>query len=563
MKRPWWVRAVLLATFTFAFLGVRSGQAQDANSARVARLSQAEGQVQIAHPGSDHWEDAVPNLPIQEGDVLGTASGRAGVEFENGATAYLAENSTLEFTELTYAGDSRLTQLKVTQGAVTFYANLTGGDTFYVVAPTFEVDVPERAEFRVDTYRDGASVEVLGGNATVSTRDGSTSLEQGQSVAVHEGEVQPLNVSNLPAPDEFDQWVTSQRDTIQTSTKGALQYISTPQYYGLSELSVYGTWVTFPGYGPCWRPFGALTGWAPFLNGNWVLDPRLGWVWVSNEPWGWLPYHFGSWLLTPTLGWIWVPGGPAGLRQWEPSRVHFFHVGNQTAWVARSPDDRESSPANAPHGMITRPAATSRSASKMSNQFVTAKESRTATPIAKPPEEFAKQPALPPRAGNTSTVQSAPQPSNNGGIVFDRKTQTYVNGNGSNTTTAPTSPAPPKSMARPEGPREPAQRTAPAESPINRVNLPPPYAVAPRPTILPPSSAANKPTAPAKVSPPTANAQPSGPAVTARPGQTVPPATPAQPSSQPRYSSAPRPPEPEPNQTPAPSTGSSGTPQKR
>ena len=566
MKRPAWVRAVLPVTIFFALLGVRSSQAQADSSARVARLSQVEGQVQLAHPGSDHWEDAVPNLPLQEGDVLGTASGRAGVEFENGATAYLAENSTVEFTQLGFAGDSRLTRLTVTQGAATFYANLTGGDTFRVVAPTFDVDVPERAEFRVDAYRDGASVEVLAGNISVSTRDGSTSLEAGQSVAVHQDEVQPLNVANLPAPDEFDQWVTSQRDTIQTSPISTLQYVSTPQYYGLSDLAIYGTWVNFPGYGPCWRPFGAVTGWAPFMNGNWILDPRLGWVWVSNEQWGWLPYHFGSWLLTPTLGWVWVPGGAAGLRQWQSARVHFFHVGNQTGWVARSPDDREGSPANLAQGIITRSGAISRGASKGSNQIVAAKESRTAAPIAHPPEEFAKQPALPPRAGNAATVRGASQPSNNEGIVFDQKTRTFVNGNGSSETTASPSPAPPKSVARPEGPREsapPLNKAAPAESPTNRVNLPPPYPVAPRPPTLPPSTSANKPTVPSKVNPPAANAQPSGPAVTARPGQTPPPATPAQPSSQPRYSSAPRPPDPEPNQTPAPSTGSTGSQQKR
>ena len=57
--------------------------------------------------------------------------------------------------------------------------------------------------------------------------------------------------------------------------------------------------------------------------GNCILDPHLGWIWVSSEPWGWMPYHFGSWLLSPNLGWVWVPGGPAGLKQWEPSRVNW------------------------------------------------------------------------------------------------------------------------------------------------------------------------------------------------------------------------------------------------
>src|SRR5882762_5268673 len=52
------------------------------------------------------------------------------------------------------------------------------------------------------------------------------------------------------------------------------------------------------------RPFRSGLSWTPYMNGQWILDPRLGWIWVSNEPWGWMPYHFGTWLLSPTLGWV-------------------------------------------------------------------------------------------------------------------------------------------------------------------------------------------------------------------------------------------------------------------
>src|SRR5713226_2712043 len=188
MKHPWWVRVILLAVSSLAFPGVRGSQAQEYSNARVARLSQVERQVQVLHPGSEQWEDAVPNLPLQEGDTLATASGLAGVEFENGATAYLAGNSVLVFTQLAFSGDARLTQLTLTQGAATFYANPTSADSF----------------------RDGAAVQVLEGSVSVRTREGATSLEKGQSVAIHEGDFQKLNIAHLPDPDEFDQWVTSQ-----------------------------------------------------------------------------------------------------------------------------------------------------------------------------------------------------------------------------------------------------------------------------------------------------------------------------------------------------------------
>jgi hypothetical protein len=554
MKRPWWVRVILLAAFSLAFPSVRSSEAQEYSNARVARLSQAEGQVQVLHPDSEQWEDAVWNLPLQEGDTLSTAGGLAAVEFENGATAYLAENSVLVFTQLAFSGDARHTQLTLTQGAATFYANPTSADTFRVVAPTFDVAIPERAEFRLDAFRDGAAVQVLGGSVSVSTRGGSTSLEKGQSVAIHEGDLQKPNIAHLPDPDDFDQWVTSQSETIHTGARNTLQYVSAPNY-GLSDLSIYGTWVNFPGYGYCWRPFGAVTGWAPFLNGSWILNPRLGWVWVSSERWGWLPYHYGSWLLTPALGWLWVPGGSAELRQWQPARVNSFHVGNQTAWAAKSPEDREGLPANVARGVITRPGTISRSGPGEPNQIIADREFRSATPLKQPPADFARQSVTPLRAGSTFEVPSVPQPSNNAAIVFDHRTHTFINGSGSSGPVVSPRPMPPQSLAMPEVSRGPVLPTGPADSHINRVNLPPPYPVSRTPQVLPPSIPANRVNLPARVNPAPPLVQPASPPPPALPRPSTPPApTAQQPSSAPRYGSVIRPPAQ--NQSPTPFTGS-------
>src|SRR6202011_3653305 len=140
---------LLAASLVFSMSAVK---AQDSDYSRVVRLSRTDGQVLVSHPGSDTWDDAPVNLPLQEGDTLATQGGLAEIEFENGATAYLAENSVLQFTQLGFADGGRVTQLTLTQGAGTFYANLTQQDSFAVVAPTFEVAIPERAEARVDAF---------------------------------------------------------------------------------------------------------------------------------------------------------------------------------------------------------------------------------------------------------------------------------------------------------------------------------------------------------------------------------------------------------------------------
>jgi hypothetical protein len=492
MKCRWIARMCLLAASSLAFLLAPVAHAQNSDYSRVVRLSRTDGQVLVSHPGSDAWEDAMVNLPLQEGDTLATQGGLAEIEFENGATAYLAENSVLQFTQLGFASDGRVTQLSLTQGAGTFYANLTRQDSFSVVTPTFEVAIPERAEARVDAFRDSASLQVLLGEVSVSTNEGSTTFEKGQSVAIDQGDLQNMDVARLPEPDSFDQWVSAQTETIQSGASNSLSYISSPNYYGLSDLSIYGSWVNFPGYGNSWRPFRVGFGWTPYSDGNWILDPRLGWIWVSNEPWGWMPYHFGSWLLSPTLGWVWIPGGPSGLRNWQPACVNWVRVGNQVGWVARSPNDRDGAPANIQHGVVTR-TETSTGNRTGSNQIVAGKELQSVTPLKQPPAEFASRPVrVAPRSGLASSLRTNPQPSKgNETVVFDRGTRTFINGNPKSDPAAPA----PAALLPPSNARTGAQQIMnpaprPGDSQIRRGFLPP---VAPAPPSRMPPNSVNPP----------------------------------------------------------------------
>jgi hypothetical protein len=520
--------AASLVLFTSA------AQAQDSDYSRVVRLSRVDGQVLVSHPGSDAWEEALANLPLQEGDTLATQGGFAEIEFENGATAYLAENSALQFTQLAFSGGGRVTQLNLTQGAGTFYANLTREDSFRVATPTFEVAIPGRAEFRVDAFRDGSSVRVLLGDVSVSTSEGSVTFEKGRSVAIHEGDLQNLNVARLPEPDSFDQWVSAQSETIQSGTTNTLNYISSPNYYGLSDLSIYGSWVNFPGYGNSWRPFRVGFAWTPYMNGNWILDPRLGWIWVSNEPWGWMPYHFGTWLLSPTLGWVWIPGGPSGLRQWQPACVNWVRTGNQIGWVAKSPNDRNGVPANLEHGVVTTAGISLRNRNGP-NQVVAGKDLQSVTPLKQPPAEFASRPAPgKPRSGLASTARTIPSSSpssseSDEAVVFDRGTRTFINGN-RNSGPVPSAALLPQSTARTEVQRVILPPPGPMDSQIRRVILPP---AGPAPPSRMPMKGVNPP----------ANTMPGPPTgrtgVNPQPWQATPPRSISPPAPQPPRSVTP------------------------
>ncbi len=58
---------------------------------------------------------------------LGNGDGVAEIEFENGATGYLGDNSALQFTVLSAADTGLVTRLTLVQGSARFYANVDGG----------------------------------------------------------------------------------------------------------------------------------------------------------------------------------------------------------------------------------------------------------------------------------------------------------------------------------------------------------------------------------------------------------------------------------------------------
>ena len=341
------------------------------------RLGTVDGNVQVQHaappavgaapaapqPG---WEPALANMPLEQGDTLGTGDGVAEIEFENGATGYLGDNSALQFTVLSAADTGLITRLTLVQGSARFYANVDGG-VFEVLSGGVIVTLRERGDFRVDSYSDGISVSVFKGGVSVATplapaASGSqtTDLTQGQMLSFHNANPQALDITPLPNQDQLDAWAEYSSAVIAEGARNALNYMTpgTPASpytypYGMSDLYDYGSWYNIPGYGWAWRPFGVnSTSWEPFSNGIWRLAPHHGFAWVSFETWGWLPYHFGNWIHA-SEGWAWVPGTS---KQWQPATVGWVRVGNQVGWVPRAPGDQPNKlPTNMKYGVVTNP----------------------------------------------------------------------------------------------------------------------------------------------------------------------------------------------------------------
>jgi FecR protein len=309
-------RSILSSFVLLAFsVGIRPAAA-DSSHARVIRLSLVQGDVRFtrdAHgdPLADQkaqWETAQANLPIRQGYVLATDNGRAEVEFENGAMAFLNENTVLEFYDLSLDDGARTTRLVLRQGSASFYVNPADGDYFSVTGGDFTVEASGKGSFRMNNFDDGSNVDVLTGHAAVLHKKETTQLSKGQSLSMKAGD-DTVNVGRLPDGDDFDHWVAGRIDTVSTATNASLQYTSLPNYApGYADLYTYGAWSSCGGYGYGWRPFGASLGWSPFTMGQWMWDPGFGWTFASFQPWGWAPYHYGGWLFDASCGgWFYSP----------------------------------------------------------------------------------------------------------------------------------------------------------------------------------------------------------------------------------------------------------------
>ena len=348
-----WTRnfALSVLSLLLVYTVLPSPVSADSSHARIVRLSYVQGDVRFArefHADSLSdpkavWEGAQLNLPIREGNALSTGNGRAEVEFENGAMAFLGPNTAIEFYDLSLHDGSRVTRLVLRQGFVSVSAHSVNGDYFSVTGGDFTVEITERATFRLENFDDGSTVSVLNGHVNVLQNDKPTPLEKGQTLSVKAQDPGNPVIGKTSPNDDFDRWVSSRIQTEQAATNQLQPGANYGNYIsGYSDLYTYGSWNQVNGFN-CWRPFGVGLGWSPFDYGNWMFDASIGgWGFIGSAPWGWLPYHYGGWLFSPVYGWVWNPGGMFYGRPspYRPVTAVFVHSGNTLGVVPMHPSDK-------------------------------------------------------------------------------------------------------------------------------------------------------------------------------------------------------------------------------
>ena len=297
----------------------------------VARLSFVEGKAFVQRASDLGYEEAALNMPISEGDRIGTSEGRVEVHFGRGNYIRLDGETKLDILNLPKKTDD-IARFRVWSGNIFLVVGTlkeekaielhTADSSFYVL---------DRGVYRVDVRENkDTEIQVYNGLLEVAGEEGSTLLKGSQRLEVSEGRFTSKPTSFIAvANDGFDRFNESR--TAATGRQYAQSRLPEELSDYEADLEEYGEWTYLPPYGNVWVPGGVDDDWRPYYNGRWTWLPLSGWTWWPYEPWGWSTFHYGRWHWGVDFGWYWIP-----MNMWGPGWVNWWWDDFYFGWAPLS-----------------------------------------------------------------------------------------------------------------------------------------------------------------------------------------------------------------------------------
>lgn len=297
----------------------------------VARLSFVEGKAFVQRASDLGYEEGALNMPVSEGDRIGTADGRVEIHFGKGNYVRLDNDTKLDVLNLPKKEDD-VTRLRVWSGSIYLVVGTlkkekgielhTADSSFYVLdRGVYRVDVRENKDTEIQVYQ--GLIEVAG-------EEGSTLLKASQRLEVSEGRFAAKPSSFIAvADDAFDKFNASRNSV--TGRQYAKNHMPEELSDYEAELDENGEWTYLAPYGNVWVPNGIDEDWRPYNNGRWTWLPLSGWTWWPYESWGWSTFHYGRWHWGLDMGWYWIP-----MSMWGPAWVNWWWDDYYFGWAPLS-----------------------------------------------------------------------------------------------------------------------------------------------------------------------------------------------------------------------------------
>ena len=218
MRTPGFLRSFLVSSVLFlsaaSFLFASSRE-----DSRDVRLGTVEGDVRLSRGNHERpdlkqpWEEAQPNENISQGFALATGNGRASIDFEDGSTIYLAENSLLLLNNLSTNQKGSATSVSLISGSATFELKPQAGNRFSIKTPSDNlfVDPPEDFHARIDAYLDATAITPQGEHGESLNRAGQDPVhfKRGESFYLNQGHIVETRTDSSVDPQQFAQRVAA------------------------------------------------------------------------------------------------------------------------------------------------------------------------------------------------------------------------------------------------------------------------------------------------------------------------------------------------------------------
>ncbi len=301
---------------------------------RFARVTLAEGRVEIDQAGTGEKIPAVRNLPVGQGFWVEAFTGaQAELEMDDGSYLRLGPDSEAQFSDLAgLSTGQRISRISLERGVLYATAEPIRPNVFALAAPGVEIAFLAGSRVRVEAGEKGSTVVILEGRVRFRTRAAELDLHEGETAHVDPQVGDRFQLLREAQAGVLDAW-NEQRDREAAQRAAGTKIRLFPA--GLGELDAAGKWIDAGSLGKVWQP-DVTEGWKPFSLGFWRWYDGLGYVWVSSEPWGWLPYHYGRWMRLPSAGWVWAPGDDPAFKAGD---TYWLRSGAFVGWGPLAPGE--------------------------------------------------------------------------------------------------------------------------------------------------------------------------------------------------------------------------------
>ena len=240
-----------------------------ATPARVARVGELEGKVEVQLHPADSWRPATRNLPLTESAWVRTAAGaRLEMELDDGIAFRLTGDALCRDLRLHTAFHRPARHRAVT--LITAWRILPAEpdrrDALILVLPGAQASVRVGTRVRLEALEDATQIAVLEGKVRFSSPGAEMDLAEGEMTRVEKTSPLRFFLYREISPMDTDGW-NEQRDKA-LATSSSVRHLPGLRY-GLVDLDSNGSWVISNDVGAVWKPKVA-PGWVPYRNGQWI-----------------------------------------------------------------------------------------------------------------------------------------------------------------------------------------------------------------------------------------------------------------------------------------------------